>query len=183
MKGFINSLNKRETIILKKTPFRWILGWYKFAPILVGLFFFAVLLAFLVPTRIYTYSDDDGLEYAAIFIGFLSFMGFVLYVVRQVKFNSFRIHHHIPFAKSITVFFSFWVLITLFAIPAFIPHQIHSWRVKQQVNSITTDFEKDLEILHKGSPFFVVSSRDEKARVLLNSLSDMICLSDSGNGS
>jgi len=158
----IKLYTKIDNTILKKSPFQWIIGWHKFLPIIAILVIFSLAIGFLFSTTNYGYYRDTGLETASVFLGFISFMAFILYVVRQVKFNSFRIHHHIPFKKSIFIFFAFWLIIFLFSYIPFIPHHIHTWRVKKHINSISNDFEKDLKTLHDGSVFFTSEYYDTK---------------------
>ncbi len=159
--------NKIDKSILKKHPFQWIIGWHIFLPIIVGLILLAAALAFLTPTKIFSYSDDDSLKVSSVFVGFISFMAFILYVIRQIKFNSFRIHHHIPYAKSILIFFSFWLIIFLFSVIPFIPDQVYTLRVRSEINSITDNFEKDLETFCNTSPFFFSSRENCNIKVLL----------------
>ena len=144
---------KIDTQILKKSPFHWILGWHLFLPIIVVLALFGAVIGYLIPTETYTYSTEE-LGIASFFLGFMSFMAFILYVVRQVRFNSFRIDHRVPFKKSILIFFSFWLIVTLLSLIPFTPYQIHSWHVQKKIKSITNDFDKDTETLYKGSSFF-----------------------------
>ena len=151
----IKLYTKVDKNLLKKHPFHWIIGWHKFLPIIAILLLFSIVIGFMFPTTTYNYSyRNSGLDTASIFLGFVSFMAFILYVIRQIKYNSFRIHHHIPFKKSIFVFFSFWLMVFLFTSIPFIPHHIHTWRVKNKINSITDDFKKDTKILYEGSVFF-----------------------------
>ena len=149
----IKLYNKVDENLLKKHPFHWIIGWHKFLPIIAILLLFSIVIGFMFPTTTYSYRDR-GLDTASIFLGFVSFMAFILYVIRQIKYNSFRIHHHIPFKKSIFVFFSFWLMVFLFTSIPFIPHHVHTWRVKNKTNGITDDFKKDTKILYEGSVFF-----------------------------
>lgn len=161
---------KIDNNLLKKHPFHWIIGWHTFLPMILVMAIIGVITGYLYPTRMYNYSDDDGLEFISVFLGFISFMAFILYVVRQVKFNSFRIHHKIPFAKSIVIFFSFWLFTLLFSLVPFVPYQVHSLRVQSEID--IPNFDKDIETLYKGGVFFeaVIDKKDrEKLQVLLNS--------------
>jgi len=168
----IKLYNKIDDTILKKHPFQWIIGWNKFLPIIAILLLFSIAIGFMLPTTTYNYYNNKGLNTAAIFLGFVSFMVFILYVIRQIKFNSFRIHHHIPFAKSILVFFSFWILITLLTSIPFIPHHIHNWRVTKKINSITDDFKSDTKILYEGSVFFVSDYNNHHVKQILDDDTD-----------
>lgn len=150
----IKLYKKISNSILKKAPFQWIIGWHKFLLIIAVLLLFSIVVSFIIPTTNYGYYTDNKLAIISVFFGFISFMTFVLYVIRQIQFNSFRIHHHIPFKKSILIFFSFWTLIFLLSYISFIPHQIHAWRVKAKINKLTNDFENDIRILNDGSVFF-----------------------------
>jgi len=151
----IKFYTKTAQTILKKSPFQWIIGWHLFLPIIIILFIFSITVGFMFPTTTHNYYNNGGLKTAAVFLGFLSFMAFILYIVRQIKYNSFRIHHHIPFAKSMMIFFSFWTITSLLSFVPFIPYHIHNWRVTQKINSITNDFENDTKVLYYGSVFFV----------------------------
>ncbi len=162
--AFFNRIDKST---LKKYPFQWIIGWHIFLPIILALILFAIALAFITPTKIFNYFDDDSLGVSSVFVGFLCFMAFVLFVIRQIKFNSFRIHHHIPYAKSKLFFFSFFIIIFLFSVISFIPSHIYTLRVKNEVNSKTDNFEKDMDIFCNTSSFFIASEENSRIAKLL----------------
>lgn len=160
---------KIDHYILKNHPFNWIIGWHIFLPIIIILALIGVVSGFSTPTKIYSYSGDDGLGVAAFFVGFLALMGFILYIVRQIRYNSFRIHHHLPFKKSIYIFFSFWIIASLFSLLPFIPHQIYAFRIKQKTISKEV-LDHDARILHRATVFFKSDqlSQDKIARIKQN---------------
>ena len=164
---------KIDTQILKKSPFHWILGWHLFLPIIVVLALFGAVIGYLIPTETYTYSAGE-LGIASFFLGFMAFMAFILYVVRQVRFNSFRIDHRVPFKKSILIFFSFWLIVTLLSLIPFTPYQIHSWHVQKKIKSITSDFDKDTETLYKGGSFFEGRISVKERELLIKTTKDIV---------
>jgi len=154
---------------LKNYPFLWILGWFKFLPIIVVLLSIAVGVGFLIPVRVYEYGIPFLYEIST-FIGFLVFIIFVLFVIRQVKFNSFRIHHKIPYQKSISIYFYFVFFILLLAITPFVPKEVYNYRVIKEVNSITTNFDEDLKVLNENTFFFY--SNDDRGVVYKTNQAD-----------
>ncbi len=144
---------KIDNSFLKSNPFQWIIGWHKFLPLIFILVILAVCTGFLIPTRIYTYSPPF-LAPLSIFIGFLSLLIFVLFVVRQIRFNSYRIHYKIPYKKSMTTYFSFVLFILLLAVLPFIPTEVYNYRVQNKVDSITDDLKEDIETLNFSALFF-----------------------------
>ena len=165
-----NIFKKIDSTIIKKHPFHWIIGWHKFLPIIIGVAFFSIVIGFLFPTTVYDYYSDDGVETTGVFIGFISLMAFVLFIIRQVKYNSFRIHHHIPYAHSIMLFFAFWLIAFLFSLLPFVPYQVHTWRINQKINSITNNLKRDTKILNEGSTFFTANQIDNDSRIHLKEL-------------
>jgi hypothetical protein len=165
-----NLYKKIDSTILKKHPFHWIISWHKFIPIILGIALFGIAIGFLFPVTVYNYYSDDGVESAAIFIGFISLMAFILYIIHQVKYNSFRIHHHIPYARSIMLFFAFWIIAFLFSLLPFVPIQVHTWRINQKINSITKNLKEDARTLNKGSAFFAAAQISYNSRMTLKAL-------------
>jgi len=165
-----NIFKKIDSNIIKIHPFHWIIGWHKFIPIILGIALFGIAIGFLFPTIVYNYYSDDGVESSAVFIGFISLMAFILFVIRQVKYNSFRIHHHIPYAHSIMLFFAFWLIAFLFSLLPFVPIQVHTWRINQRINSITKNLKTDTKILNEGSAFFAADRINNSSRTYLKEL-------------
>ncbi len=163
---------KIDNSFLKNNPFQWIIGWHKFLPLFFILAIIAVCVGFLIPTKIYTYSPPF-LEPLSFFIGFLTLLVFVLFVVRQIRFNSYRIHYKIPYKKSITTYFSFILFILLLAIIPFIPMEVYNYRVQNKVDSITTDLKEDIETLN-SSTFFFIDNNNKTYRYVKNNKSPAI---------
>jgi len=156
---------KIDTDILKKSPFQWIIGWHIFIPIILGLFVLAFINGYIPPVKVYDYSVPY-LESLSLFLGFLSLIVFVLFVIRQIKFNSFRIHHHLPYSRAIITFFSFWLIALLLVIIPTLSYEAYCFKVKNHISSITDDFNNDVETLEIGLPFFYYESsyRNDKKR-------------------
>ena len=168
MKAFFNKIN---TYLIKNKPFHWIIGWHIFIPMLLLLFIIAILFAFGFSIKIYNYRSESR-DFIAFFLGFISLMGFILFIIRQAKYNSFRIHHHIPFKKAYLVFASFWLITTLFAVIPFIPELAYTARITHYINQKTTEFDADKKALCYGSSFFKSdqkTSSDIKKQQNLNS--------------
>lgn len=150
MKKIYNTISDK---VLKSNPFLWIIGWHKFLPIIILLMIAAIILGFLIPTKVYTYSPQFLYE-TSTFLGFLAFVVFVLFVIRQIKFNSFRIHHKIPYKKSITTYFYFVFFILFLVILPFISVETYNYRVLKEVNTFTKNFKEDSKTLNDNLFFF-----------------------------
>ena len=151
MKAFFNKIN---TYLIKNKPFHWIIGWHIFIPMLLLLFLVSTLFSFGFSIKVYDYNSRESRDFIAFFLGFVSLMGFILFIIRQAKYNSFRIHHHIPYKKGYLVFASFWLIATLFAIIPFIPELTYTARITHYINQKTTAFDADKKALCYGDYFF-----------------------------
>ena len=162
--------NKIDAYLLKKFPFQWIIAWHKFIPLLLVLAILGIGLGFLPSLKTYSYYNDGNIELAATFLGFVATLVFILYIIRQLRFNSFRIHHHIPFKRSNFIFFAFWFISLLFTLIPFIPFKTLSCRAKNYINHITNDFEADQKAFYDGSVFFAADPISNGEHESLNTM-------------
>lgn len=139
--------------ILKKSPFHWVIGWHIFIPVILVLALFGKGLSFIYPVRLY-YSNLGKISFISYFFYFLCFIVFILFIIRQIRYNSSRIHHRLPFIRSNSNYFSYVVIIFMLSVIPLIPFEFYTFRVNQDINSRTDNFEKDIRILDAGIKFF-----------------------------
>lgn len=107
MSWFKNLDNK----LIKSRPITWILGLHIFVPLILieGLVLFAIGYFHGFDTEI---QRDEKSLYGLISLlaTMLSIAFIVIYFIRQVRFNSKRIHHQLPFKRFMSFFFAFYMI-------------------------------------------------------------------------
>ncbi|MFY0644557.1 MAG: hypothetical protein JXR19_08855 [Bacteroidia bacterium] len=109
-----NIFKKWEDRLLKSNPTMWILGVHYFVPIIliVGAILFAIGFAYqydLQHTPYYELGSFFGV--LTLLMSLLSILLLIMFIIRQVRFNTHRIHHRLPYKKGFFFFVSFFIVI------------------------------------------------------------------------
>jgi len=116
--------------LIKNSPFLWIKGVHKILPWAIILFISSVFIGAILPIKIYNYSSPL-LYSSSIFLGFLSLIIFVFFVIRQLKYSST--------IKDISTYFYFIFFVLLLSITPFIPAKIYNVRLIKKINKVVKD--------------------------------------------
>ncbi|MBR9860940.1 hypothetical protein GYB22_09360 [bacterium] len=138
---------------MRKYPLLWILGAHIYVPLLVGigLILFALGYAFPINPSMSWGEYSDKFYTVQFLTVSISIAIAILFVIRQVKFNSKRIHHTLPYKFGPAFFFVFLVVFTgISAIPFLagagaavrVNHEITERGIEPNSDSYLYDLEK-----------------------------------------
>ena len=105
---------KWEDRLLKANPTLWILGVHYFVPIILAAsaILFGIGYAYqydLDHTPYYELGSFFGV--LTLLMSLLSILLLIMFIIRQVRFNTHRIHHRLPYKKGVVIFISFFLII------------------------------------------------------------------------
>lgn len=109
----MNWFKKLDAKLIKSRPVAWILGVHIFIPVLI----LEALILFIIG-YVNGFDPEYSRDYKAFYsliswlVTMLSIAFIVIYFIRQVRFNTVRIHHHLPF-KRFMLFFAVFYFIML----------------------------------------------------------------------
>ncbi|MFT5512482.1 MAG: hypothetical protein ACI8SE_000880, partial [Bacteroidia bacterium] len=103
---------KLDHQMLEKYPNLWVLGVHIYIPILAILYIIIALIGLIYPLKPLPdfYHYEDFFNNISVTMSLPTILLFVVFVIRQVKFNSRRVHLSLPFRHSFLVFVYFMVL-------------------------------------------------------------------------
>jgi hypothetical protein len=143
--------------ISKKYPKIWILGIHIYLPLLV----FSALLFYALGWAFYTSDVPRMKEVNEYGFGILQFaiipmvLVAILYAIRQIKYNSLRVHHHMPYKNPYLSFITYFVVFfILTAVPLMAGIGLHH-KFSLQIDE--RQYIEDLSILNKGYSHFYQS--------------------------
>ncbi|MFT5725027.1 MAG: hypothetical protein ACI9JN_002150 [Bacteroidia bacterium] len=145
---------KADAYLLQNHPRLWVLGIHIFIPITVLLWLILFIIGILRINEPWRdiYSVEDGFEQIAVGMILPVMLLVILFIIRQVKYNSKRVHQKLPFKGRFVVFLSFWiVLFLLSSLP--MATYFGSW-FAPGLNHDKDEFKSDREIIESNYTHF-----------------------------
>ncbi|MCB9261106.1 MAG: hypothetical protein H6607_01855 [Flavobacteriales bacterium] len=158
LRHYFEKINQR---FIRTNPLGWVLGVHIFWPLILVLGLLLFVATWLYPLN----PLPDWSSYRGFFSNINqililpAILLFILFIIRQIKFNTKRVHLKLPYSKSFFTFVYFFI--TLFAISAlpFVANVAGYLKAKNTLK--TTEFEKDIEALVNGYTHFYLMQTAE----------------------
>ncbi len=170
-----SAFSKLEDKMVKKFPNLWILGLHIFLPVVLTanavLFTIGYFYKYDLSQPWYELGDFFG--GVTLLMTLLSILLFTLFIIRQVRFNTHRIHHRLPYKQGISFFIGFFLIfsaISALPVMANLGSYVHSKQITKDWNvdhyqdisphrydQQSTDMERFAEMVyHKEKMFYPV---------------------------
>ncbi len=165
---------KYDDYFLTKYPILWVIGLHIFIPLSLLVALFLVLCGIpLVLNEVNEFSTIENV-YNQVGLGMILpvILLVIIFIRRQIQFNSIRVHQKLPFKMRFTTFMLFWV--TLFAITT-LPFTIRLSAVTYP-NLVwsKTQYQSDIKAINTGYVHFRFLVRQEYAAQEENGADEVI---------
>lgn len=181
----IELYKKIDAKLLKKYPKLWILGIHFYVPIIIALYLILYGIGFAYSMDPLPKASDtrDFMSSILTFMIIPLILLSILFIIRQIKFNSMRVHHSLPYRNVILNFLSFLIISSAIFFLPFVVQLGTYHKAKLAINE--EEFLEDARALHVGYSHFYNADVERHVRVLANAenavYDDEALLDESGN--
>lgn len=148
---------KYDDLLLRKKPVLWVLGFHIYLPLLVVLYLLLLLIGLAYPYNPVPWWNEyeDFFETLSLIMILPTILLAIMFVIRQIKFNSRRIHVHLPYRKSFGNMLYFFVLFGLIIALPFVGSIGATFRASMSLD--IEEFTEDMQELSDGVSHFKMS--------------------------
>ena len=152
---------KYDDLLLRKKPVLWVLGLHIYLPLLLTLYAILFLIGLVYPFNPVPFWKDYEELYNTISLVMIlpTILLAIMFIIRQIKFNSRRIHVQLPYRRSFGNMIYFFVLFGLIIALPFVGSIGATLKTKASLD--IEEFKEDMVYLSIGGAHF----RLEKYRV------------------
>ncbi|MFT5725028.1 MAG: uncharacterized membrane protein (DUF485 family) [Bacteroidia bacterium] len=154
LKSYYQKIDHR---MLERFPNLWVLGIHIYLPILATLYFILFAVGFIYPLNPlpYFYDYESFFENLSLTMVLPTILLLVVFVIRQVKFNSKRVHLSLPYKHSFLVFLYFLVIIFSITVLPFIGNIAAYLKTDLTLNQ--QQYAQDAKVMSKGFCHFYLA--------------------------